>query len=62
MKITRLRVFRREFRYVGGTYMVGATGTGGATVIGGHLIAPDVPGLGVVPAWDELGDPVAEYT
>ena len=43
-------------------YIVGSTGSGGATVEDGHLIAPDEPGLGVEPAWDELGDPVAEYT
>lgn len=43
-------------------YVVGSTGNGGATVDDGHLIAPDGPGLGVEPAWDELGDPVAEYT
>ncbi len=42
-------------------YVVGSTGTGGATVVDGRLVAPDGPGLGVQPAWDELGDPIAEY-
>lgn len=42
-------------------YVVGSTGVGGARAVSGRLLAPDAPGLGVEPAWDELGEPVAEY-
>lgn len=37
------------------------TGTGGATTKDGKLYATDTPGLGVVPDFKSLGEPVAEY-
>ncbi|MEM6693311.1 MAG: enolase C-terminal domain-like protein [Pseudomonadota bacterium] len=43
-------------------YNTRSTGIGGAIARGGKLYAPDLPGLGVTPDFDSLGDPVAEYT
>ncbi|MEM9844730.1 MAG: mandelate racemase/muconate lactonizing enzyme family protein [Pseudomonadota bacterium] len=42
-------------------YNTRSTGKGGAVARGGRLYAPDAPGLGVVPDFDSLGDPVASY-
>jgi L-alanine-DL-glutamate epimerase-like enolase superfamily enzyme len=42
-------------------YNTRSTGIGGATARNGRLYAPDTPGLGVVPDFDSLGAPVAEY-
>lgn len=42
-------------------YNTTSTGKGGAIAKDGKLYAPDAPGLGVVPDFDSLGDPVAEY-
>lgn len=42
-------------------YNTRSTGIGGAWSKGGKLYAPDTPGLGVVPDFDSLGPPVAEY-
>lgn len=43
-------------------YNTRSTGTGGAWAEGGKLFAPDLPGLGVTPDFQSLGQPVAEYT
>ena len=37
------------------------TGLGGAVSNGGKLYAPDLPGLGVEPDYESLGEPVADY-
>ena len=42
-------------------YNTRSTGIGGPHVEGGRLYATDTPGLGVVPDFDSLGAPVAEY-
>ena len=42
-------------------YNTKSTGIGGPTVRDGKLFATDTPGLGVVPDYDTLGDPVAVY-
>ncbi len=42
-------------------YNTRSTGIGGARADHGKLYAPDLPGLGVVPDFDSLGAPVAEY-
>ena len=42
-------------------YNTRSTGHGGAWSKGGKLYAPDTPGLGVIPDFDSLGDPVAEF-
>ena len=42
-------------------YNTKSTGTGGPTVSNGKLLASDVPGLGVVPCFENLGAPVAIY-
>ncbi|MCT4608966.1 MAG: mandelate racemase [Pelagimonas sp.] len=42
-------------------YNTRSTGIGGALAKEGRLYAPDTPGLGVVPDFDSLGAPVAEY-
>jgi L-alanine-DL-glutamate epimerase-like enolase superfamily enzyme len=42
-------------------YNTRSTGIGGAWAKEGRLYAPDTPGLGVVPDFDSLGAPVAEY-
>lgn len=43
-------------------YNTRSTGVGGAWAEGGQLYAPNEPGLGVVPDFDSLGAPVAEYS
>ncbi len=43
-------------------YNTRSTGVGGAWAKGGKLFAPDAPGLGVIPDFESLGSPVAEYT
>lgn len=43
-------------------YNTRSTGVGGAWAEGGKFYAPDEPGLGVVPDFDSLGAPVAEYS
>lgn len=42
-------------------YNTRSTGIGGAWSDGGTLFAPNTPGLGVVPDFDTLGQPVAVY-
>lgn len=42
-------------------YNTRATGVGGPTTANGKLFATDTPGLGVVPDFDSLGAPVADY-
>ena len=42
-------------------YNTKSTGIGGPTVRDGKPFATDTPGLGVVPDYDTLGDPVAVY-
>ena len=42
-------------------YNTRSTGIGGPRVADGKLYAPDTPGLGVVPDFESLGPPVAEY-
>ena len=42
-------------------YNTRSTGIGGPSVKDGKLFATDTPGLGVVPDYDSLGDPVATY-
>jgi L-alanine-DL-glutamate epimerase-like enolase superfamily enzyme len=42
-------------------YNTRSTGIGGASSERGKLYAPDAPGLGVIPDFDSLGLPVAEY-
>ena len=42
-------------------YNTRSTGIGGPHVEAGRLYATDTPGLGVVPDFDSLGPPVAEY-
>ncbi len=42
-------------------YNIGSTGTPGPETRDGCLIAPDAPGLGVEPAYDELGEPVGVF-
>ncbi|MDP5218590.1 enolase C-terminal domain-like protein [Ruegeria sp. 2205SS24-7] len=42
-------------------YNTRSTGVGGAVARQGKLYAPDMPGLGVVPDFESLGDPVEEY-
>ncbi|MEX0337442.1 MAG: mandelate racemase/muconate lactonizing enzyme family protein [Arenibacterium sp.] len=42
-------------------YNTRSTGVGGPRAEGGKLYATDTPGLGVVPDFDSLGPPVAEY-
>lgn len=37
------------------------TADGDFDVVDGHVVAPDTPGLGIVPRLDVLGDPVASY-
>ncbi|MDD9977201.1 MAG: mandelate racemase, partial [Boseongicola sp.] len=41
-------------------YNTRSTGIGGPSVRDGKLYAPDVPGLGVEPDFEALGDPVLE--
>jgi L-alanine-DL-glutamate epimerase-like enolase superfamily enzyme len=43
-------------------YNTRSTGVGGAVARQGKLYAPDAPGLGVVPDFESLGDPVEEFT
>ena len=43
-------------------YNTRSTGIGGATARDGKLYAPETPGLGVVPDFDSLGDPVEEFS
>ncbi len=38
-----------------------STGGGGPVVKGGKLYATNMPGLGVIPDFESLGAPVAEY-
>jgi L-alanine-DL-glutamate epimerase-like enolase superfamily enzyme len=38
------------------------TADGDFDVVDGHVVAPDTPGLGIVPRLDVLGDPVARYS
>ena len=42
-------------------YNTRSTGVGGPSVHGGKLYATDTPGLGVVPDFESLGAPIAEY-
>ncbi len=42
-------------------YNTRSTGVGGPVARDGKLFATDVPGLGVVPNFESLGEPVAEY-
>ncbi|MEM6593804.1 MAG: mandelate racemase/muconate lactonizing enzyme family protein [Pseudomonadota bacterium] len=42
-------------------YNTRSTGIGGAVAKDGKLYAPDAPGLGVTPDFENLGEPVAEY-
>ncbi len=42
-------------------YNTRSTGIGGAAVADGRLYAPDSPGLGVAPHFENLGEPVAAY-
>ena len=42
-------------------YNTRSTGIGGAWAKDGKLFAPEMPGLGVTPDFDSLGEPVAEY-
>ena len=42
-------------------YNTRSTGKGGAWTADGKLFAPNAPGLGVVPDFETLGEPVAEY-
>ena len=43
-------------------YNTRSTGIGGATVKHGRLYAPDIAGLGVTPDFNNLGDPIEEFT
>ncbi|MCY4316886.1 MAG: mandelate racemase [Roseovarius sp.] len=42
-------------------YNTTSTGMGGATTYNGKLYAPDVPGLGVEPDYESLGEPIATW-
>ncbi|ANT54525.1 mandelate racemase/muconate lactonizing enzyme family protein [Mesorhizobium amorphae] len=42
--------------------MSGKTADGRYDVVNGRIVAPDLPGLGITPRLDFLGDPVAHYS
>ena len=43
------------------SYNTRSTGIGGPKIRDGRLFAPDLPGLGTLPNFESLGDPVATY-
>ena len=56
MKITRIRFYKTDLPYIGGSY-----GRGGGIAMNGRLYAPGTPGLGVTSDPDSLGVSVTIY-
>ena len=56
MKITRIRLYKTDLPYIGGSY-----GRGGGIAMNGRLYAPGTPGLGAIPDFENFGAPIAEY-
>ena len=44
------------------SYVSVQNATGAPQRVSGHMVASDDPGLGITPAMDALGKPVAEYS
>ena len=68
MKIVRISVFRKQLHYARGAYIWGrgnvnveTTGKPPPRTENGLLYASDLPGHGVEPDYDSLGDAVAVY-